>query len=282
LQNPWVIFKTPNTLPEETVDPNNASDRPKKQAVVQALGLLLILSVLLGIYFAIQTPALETTQFTLKRQSGSFLLISTLKSSLSIIEGSDIGIGFRLEVGDIVQSALDLVDFTWKIVLYGILLITFSKIFLESNLIHIGVFILTAGFVVNLIGLFVQPYREKALSAGSGIIVFGLIVAFYVPVSTLVSFRACEYFVSHIETDLDRQMEDVLEEWERFKTKFSSKELETPIQTAASYVKELFLKLTQILIAYTVLIIIRYLFFPIIVAYGFFIIARAFLNRRFN
>jgi hypothetical protein len=231
------------------------------------------------VYIAIQAPAMETTQFTLKRQSASFLLISTLKSSLSIIEGSDIGIGFRLEVGDIVQSALDLVDFTWKIVLYGILLITFSKLFLESNLIHGGLTILAVGFAVTVTGLFLRSYNEKVLSVGSSIVIFGLIAAFYVPVSTLVSFRACEYFVSHIETDLDRQMEDVLEEWDDFKTQLSSKELKSPLQTTGAYVKELFLKLTQILIAYTAIIIIRYLLFPIIVAYGFFVIARTFFKR---
>ena len=256
--------------------------RFKRKAILRAVLLLLIFGMLLSIYSVIKAPALNTTQFTLQRQSASFLLVSTLKSSLAMIEGSDVGIGFRLEVGDIVQSAYDLVDFTWKMLLYGILLITFSKIFFESNIINIGLYILGAGFIISISGLFIERYKEKILTLGSSVIIAGVIVSFYVPVSTLVSFRACEYFVGHIERDLDHQMEEVLEDWEAFKARLSVREFKSTLSSAASFVKELFLKLTRILITYTCLIIIRYLLFPIIVAYGFFIISKTFIKRKFE
>jgi hypothetical protein len=230
----------------------------------------------------LKSPALDTTKLTLERQSASFLLVSTLKSSLAMIEGSDVGIGFRIEVGDLVQSTYDLVDFTWKMLLYGILLITFSKIFFESDLINVGVYLLGLGFFIYILGLFIQKYRDKAMSAGAGVIVAGLIVSFYIPVSTLVSFRACEYFVDHIEKDMNQQMKAVAEDWEQFKSDLSVKDIRTSVATAAVFVKELFLKLTRILITYTCLMIIRYLLFPMIVAYGFFIVAKAFLRRKFE
>lgn len=255
---------------------------PLKRKVYRVLILLGMFLLLLILYALLKGPSLDLTQYTLKRQSGSFLLVSTLKSSLAMIEGSDIGVGFRLEVGDIIQSTYDLVDFTWKILLYGILLITFSKIFHESNLVDIGMYILGIGFIFRIGSLVVQQHREKLLSLGSGIIVAGLITSFYIPVSTVVSFRACEFFVDHIEKDLDRQMERVLEDWEQFKADFSLKEFTTSVRSGALFVKELFLKLTRILITYTCLIIIRYLLFPIIVAYGFFIVSKAFLKKRFE
>ena len=253
---------------------------PIKRPIYRAAILIGIFGLLVIFYVLIKGPSLNLTQYTLKRQSASFLLVSTLKSSLAMIEGSDIGIGFRLEVGDIIQSTYDLVDFTWKMLLYGILLITFSKIFHESHLVDVGMYILGIGFIVRIAPLFLHQHREKLLSLGSGIIIAGLITSFYIPVSTIVSFRACEYFVDHIEKDLDRQMNSVMEDWEAFKQDFSLKEFRTSIHSSAQFVKELFLKLTRILITYTCLIIIRYLMFPVIVAYGFFIVSKAFLRRK--
>ncbi|WP_319521248.1 hypothetical protein [uncultured Desulfosarcina sp.] len=55
-----------------------------------------------------------------------FLVLSAVKSGLAVIEGSEVGIGFSLEVGDLVQSVYDYVNIAWKTVLAGgtILLIT--------------------------------------------------------------------------------------------------------------------------------------------------------------
>jgi hypothetical protein len=251
-----------------------------RKTVLRALLLLLVFVVLLAVYWLLKSPALDTTKFTLERQSASFLLVSTLKSSLAMIEGSDVGIGFRFEVGDIVQSTYDLVDFTWKMLLYGILLITFSKIFFESNVINIGLYILGLGFFLRTMGLFMVRWQEKFFVIGSGVIVAGLIVSFYIPVSTLVSYRACEYFVDHIEDDMDRQMQDVLRDWEQFKTDLSLSEIKASVVSVTGFMKELFLKLTRILITFTCLMIIRYLLFPMIVAYGFFVFSKAFLKKK--
>ena len=114
----------------KTNDQAGSASQPVKKRIIQVLILLAVFAVLVVMYMFIKSPSLDLTKFTLERQSKSFLLVSTLKSSLAMIEGSDVGFGFRLEVGDIVQSTYDLVDFTWKMLLYGILLITFSKIFL--------------------------------------------------------------------------------------------------------------------------------------------------------
>lgn len=48
-----------------------------------------------------------------------FLLLSTIKSGLAVVEGSDVGIGFHLELGDIVQPAYDYVDIAWRTALAG-------------------------------------------------------------------------------------------------------------------------------------------------------------------
>lgn len=46
-----------------------------------------------------------------------FAVLSAIKVALAIVEGSEVGVGFGLELGDIVQSVYDHVDIAWKTVL---------------------------------------------------------------------------------------------------------------------------------------------------------------------
>lgn len=48
-----------------------------------------------------------------------FLVLSGIKSGLAIVEGSSIGVGFNLELGDVVQPIYDYVDIAWRAALAG-------------------------------------------------------------------------------------------------------------------------------------------------------------------
>jgi hypothetical protein len=48
-----------------------------------------------------------------------FLILSSIKSGLAVVEGSEVGVGFSLELGDIVQPVYDYVDIAWKAALAG-------------------------------------------------------------------------------------------------------------------------------------------------------------------
>lgn len=48
-----------------------------------------------------------------------FLILSSIKSGLAVVEGSEVGVGFNLELGDIVQPVYDYVDIAWKAALAG-------------------------------------------------------------------------------------------------------------------------------------------------------------------
>ena len=48
-----------------------------------------------------------------------FLILSSIKSGLAVVEGSGVGIGFNLEVGDVVQPAYDYVDVAWRAAMAG-------------------------------------------------------------------------------------------------------------------------------------------------------------------
>ncbi|MDY6792456.1 MAG: hypothetical protein SWH54_14435 [Thermodesulfobacteriota bacterium] len=61
-----------------------------------------------------------------------FLILSGIKGGLAVIEGSEVGIGFNLELGDIVQSVYDYVDIAWKTSLAGGTVILLTRLMLKS------------------------------------------------------------------------------------------------------------------------------------------------------
>ena len=48
-----------------------------------------------------------------------FLVLSGIKSGLAVIEGSEVGVGFNLQIGDVVQPLYDYVDTAWRAALAG-------------------------------------------------------------------------------------------------------------------------------------------------------------------
>ena len=64
--------------------------------------------------------------------TAGFIVLSGLKSGLAVIEGSHIGVGFSLELGDIVQSLYDYVDIAWKTVLAGGTILLLTRLTLEA------------------------------------------------------------------------------------------------------------------------------------------------------
>jgi len=61
-----------------------------------------------------------------------FLIISGIKMVFAVIEGSDVGVGFNLEIGDIVQPAYDYIDVAWRTVLTGSVVLLMTGYFLQA------------------------------------------------------------------------------------------------------------------------------------------------------
>lgn len=61
-----------------------------------------------------------------------FLVLSGIKSGLAVLEGSEIGVGFNLQVGDVVQSVYDYVDIAWQTALLGGTVILLTLLLLRS------------------------------------------------------------------------------------------------------------------------------------------------------
>ena len=66
------------------------------------------------------------------RALNGFLVLSAVKSGLAVIEGSEVGIGFSFQVGDLVQSVYDYVNIAWKTVLAGGTVLLITRLALEK------------------------------------------------------------------------------------------------------------------------------------------------------
>ncbi len=107
------------------------------------------------------------------RSLAGFLVLSGIKSGLAIIEGSEVGIGFNLEIGDIVQAVYDYVDVAWKTALAGGTILLVTRMCLEAVALidHWCLAIMLFGFGVFLFldwflggyGRTIQIIRESTL-----------------------------------------------------------------------------------------------------------------------
>lgn len=102
------------------------SDKLKKTWIGSVLIVLLIVGsvsgwVLNGIDYAgmrqLNQSNSEYLEKAFKQSITTFGVLSALKVGLAIIEGTEVGVGVNVEVGDAVQAAYDYVDIAWRVVL---------------------------------------------------------------------------------------------------------------------------------------------------------------------
>jgi hypothetical protein len=91
-------------------------------------------------------------QAALDKTLKTFAVISAVKVGLAVVQGSDVGIGFNLEVGDVVQSAYDYVDVAWRTVLGCAAVLLGTRYLLQAADLFAPWF-LAAAFAAMLLGL---------------------------------------------------------------------------------------------------------------------------------
>lgn len=91
-----------------------------------------------------------------------FLILTAVKSVLAVVEGSELGVGFGLEVGDVVQGVYDYVDFAWQIVLWATMIIVMTRMLLEvSQFLDQWLLALAMGsMILYLAAAWFLPYRR--------------------------------------------------------------------------------------------------------------------------
>lgn len=114
--------------------------RPFKALLAVVLGLA-FLAALVGVAdvpihkLGMQKVAAANEAYlkqSMDKAISGFLILSGIKTGLAVIEGSEVGIGFSLQIGDVVQSVYDYVDIAWKTALAGGTVILITRLVLQA------------------------------------------------------------------------------------------------------------------------------------------------------
>ncbi len=149
----------------------------------------------------------------------TFLTLSVVKSGLAILEGSSanlslLGSGLDVEVGDIVQSSYDTVDFAWRV-----MLMSYLALFLAEVLVMLGE--VAGGFLLGLACLvgavfLVLNWREAGgrwlRLAGrllSVLLVLAVTLYLLLPLSLLVGSSVSSSIVEPIRAENQQALEEL-------------------------------------------------------------------------
>lgn len=101
-----------------------------------------------------------------------FLILSGIKSGLAVVEGSEVGVGFSLELGDAVQPLYDYVDFAWRAAMAGGSIIVMMQLAL-GGVAMVDHWVLALVLTVFLAGHLIQWARPKSTGLYNVIRAFG-------------------------------------------------------------------------------------------------------------
>jgi len=114
-------------------------------------------------------------QSSFDRSLKLFGVLSAVKVGLAVVEGSEVGVGFGIEVGDVVQASYDHVDVAWRTVLAAAVLLKGTRFLLETAG-FLGPWLLTPAliFIVLMLSLrwFAPGMRQARRLARDGSLFF--------------------------------------------------------------------------------------------------------------
>lgn len=193
--------------------PKNSVVRIIAAAALLALGLLFLwlppaVSTYSG-FDALSGRAEEMVDSSTEQNLKAFLTLSVIKSGLAVIEDSAVGVGFHLEIGDVVQSVYDYVDFIWEMLLYSLVVLGSYKLLLETNLLELGLLVMGAGFVTWGVGLAAAHRSNRFRNLGQRVVLVGVLFAYIVPLSLLATNYATVHYTGPLKAKHGEQLTQV-------------------------------------------------------------------------
>lgn len=185
----------------------------KKKLKLRIVKGVVFLSLGAAFVFA-RSTLMELTQFNALNQEAegllddsldknltTFVSLSGIKAVVALLEGSSVGVGFDLEVGDLVQPAYDYLDFVWKIFLYALMALSFYKLLMETGLLGTGFTLVGVGLLLAGIASVRPEFRRWARF----IVIFGILLAYIIPAALIsTDYLSRTYLVNVKEINAER------------------------------------------------------------------------------
>jgi hypothetical protein len=269
---------------------------------VQAVGLVLIGVGCLGLTQQVQTitgydllndTAAGSIDEALQKNAYVFLGVSSVKAGMAVIEGSSVGVGFDIQVGDLVQSIYDYVDYVWKVLLYGLTILAFYKMLLETGFLAVGIKIIGVGLVLWAAALLWTKRRRALNRIGLRFVALGALVAYIVPLALLATELFGNAYIEPLKDRNREQIFAVVKQFERTKMEFNTlreklslinpgeslDELKSGLTRTINTLSELLNKSLLMFVQYAALLFFELLFFPFLSAYVLYKMAHIALGR---
>lgn len=235
----------------------------------------------------------ELIDESLETNQNTFLAVSGIKAAMAVIEGSTIGVGVEVQVGDLIQPAYDYVDFFWKIFLYSLVVLASYKLFLETGMLELGVVLFGIGAILYAIGLLTPPRETTTPTVGRRCMLLGVLVAYIAPAALLLTQSLSDRYTTELKRvhqesilEFERELDTAQREFMNLRQQFS---LLTPGESLdgvragfvriASSVGESFRLSLLAFLYYSLLIMFDLLFFPFVSAWLLFKLAQVALDR---
>ena len=162
----------------------------------------------------------ELVEGNLKTNIVAFASLSALKGGIHMIEGSSIGIGVDLQVGDLVQPACDYIDFVWQAFLWAFLVLGAYQILLQTELLEIGVYLFAAGLLLSP-AFALRGERARRLRWWSArLALTGALVFYGIPVSLLLADTLSRRYLDPFKAQQLERMAQVERDFERSRLEF--------------------------------------------------------------
>jgi hypothetical protein len=145
--------------------------------------------------------ALELVDEGMESNQKTFLIFSAIKGTLAVIEGSTVGVGFEVEVGDLIQPVYDYVDYFWNIFLVSFVVMGFYKVLLDTELFLIGYPIMGMGLMTLAVSGMLHGRRWNAAGLARKFILLGLLMIYALPISLMASREISDAYVSKLKTE---------------------------------------------------------------------------------
>lgn len=148
---------------------------------------------------AASRAATERVDAALERNQDTFLTLSAAKAAVAVVEGSGVGVGFDLQLGDVVQPVLDLLHFFWRLLLFSLLLLGAYKLLMETGILALGFVALGAALVLWGVGLLQPRWRSRLEAAARAVALAGLLLAYLVPAALLATHWLASTYTRQLE-----------------------------------------------------------------------------------
>lgn len=232
-------------------------------------------------YQWLNSRALGLTQDALDRNLKSFLTVSGIKAVVALLEGSSVGVGFELEVGDLVQPAYDYIDFVWKLLLYALLILGFYQLLLETGVLTVGVQILGLGLMFWGVAMIYPTPHLDTRAWARRIVLLGVLLAFVVPVALLATDFVSNRYMDPLKAKYSRRLEETQDKLAVHRAAIYALKDDISIKSPVESINAVRAQATvvlrnvtdtvweslQVMLFYVIILMLELLIFPLVSAY---------------